>query len=573
LRNDKLIMVKEIEMKGDERLPYLVATRQAGDPLKGIRELIQNAWDSHDERVARTGETPEPVDIIVKEKDNKSIFLFSDNGLGFDSKEDFEEKIAVMGGEWKVGTGARGEFGIGKGQALGMIYDPDKDNYDGEIEITTIINGEPWTIKGFKVKNKKIYFQEAQRGGEKELGEFHTGTQWKVISNKPNFFEERKIRNYIEDNIKGEYPIKFNEQIVSPPLEGERFNIDDLAVAYFQPTKTFFLVYNRGIKAGSPEIIKGWGGDILTKKSLVTGLARETIHEEDDKWIKIKESIKDKIEDDIDGMEKFSDEQKLGTLHLIAENPTKNIERWKEKKIIKLSDGKIITLRDLLSRADVYGGVWYGDDTLVNSKANDLGYAIVHKDWGFWADDLNDILEHLGYYKTTNSEKAEELQPIRSIGYKSFVKEELNDEEKMASRTLEKIIVESGLNPRTVVFGIGPANAWTDGRTTITFSRKEFSRAIKDIGKGGAHEIRAILDMLPSLIHEMTHDDDDRGTLRHATSDFYEKYMDTEKKIIKGAKKLFKGSKMFHPAFDYRELIHMLNQYQKQKSKELLREL
>lgn len=579
--------VKKLKMVPDERLVKLVATRQTGDPMKGLRELIQNAWDTHDEYEKETGKRPPPINIKVgrtalkKPKTTRerimalrdgsfkgSVLIFSDNGIGWGkSKKEFEEKMMRMGAKWK--DQERGEFGIGRGQALGIIYDPDMDDYDGNISVTTMIDGEPWTIDGFHIKGDDIVFNEARRGGKKTLGSKTHGTEWKIISNNPDMFDRMDIEVYLEENIKGEHPIKLNRKVVSPPIKGKKHVLGELATMYIVPATeaSEFEVYNRGIRIETAEIVNGWGGDILIKGKVVTDMSRGAIHDEDDNWKLIQSMAEEIIFKDIDSKVAFNAAQRRGIRNQIYKD-NNYAHRWMRKRIWKLSDGKLLNLTDLLIRAKNHDmTLFYGPDTLANSSANDLGFGILAAVLGesYRFDKLMEFFN----VEVVNAETAKALEPIRTEGYEEISEEDLTKQEVMLIDLMEKILEASTEEERNVRMGEGPATAWTDGRETIWFNRDSFEKTIKDIGKGGAHQIRVVIDMLPHLIHEMTHSQDTRGTLRHDTEDFHARHNIVTKNMLIGARSLFKDNKMFNAKIgEWTLLKHEMSSKAKKKLKD-----
>lgn len=574
-------MPKKIKMESAKRLPYLVATQQAGDPKKGIRELIQNALDSHDAR-KKLGQEPEPINIGLGREDTKSVLYFSDNGVGWgNTVDEFVKKMKLMGAKWKD-VDDRGDFGIGRGQALGMIYDPDIDNYDGTIEVTTFIQGTPYTITGFEVVGKEgeqeIVFDYPVQGGEKKFGEKNLGTEWKIVSNKPDFFDKELIEQYIIDNIRIEEPILLNRRVISPPFEGEKRIItlrDEKtmkpieAVVYFQKGKDEFSIYNRGLKVDiTDEIVKGWGGDIITKFNLKTGVSREKIHEEDDNYNNIREDLTEMIIDKAETLVRFNDSQKKGLQQLIYDSPAVSNRLW-DKKIFIQTDGSLASLSDIARSQKIFGGSWIGVDTKFNADRIDEGRVILHKDKNIWDWRVDKLLRNAGLEETTPVEQEPQFEKILVQGFKEF---EPTEKQRLASKLLEKIIIDSGIRPREVLWGKGSARAWTNGKDKIWFHIDKWD--VKDIDKGGSYQARLIFSMIPTLIDEVTHDEDTRGTMKsHLTQEWLTNFQKNTFKITEGAKKLFPDEKFYTPLTDsYENLIHEIERVKARKGKEKFRE-
>jgi hypothetical protein len=564
---------EKIEMKPADRLVKLTVTRQAGDPLKGICEAIQNAFDTHDDRV-KLGETPAPIEVRVTDEyikgKLKSVLYISDNGIGWgETPEEFLEKMRLFGEKWKPAE-ARGEFGIGRGQTMSMIYDPNKDKFDGDIIVTTMIKGEPYYITGFEIRGNKILFDPPKKGGVKTLGESNKGTEWKIISNKPGFFKEDEIRKFIEENIRGEYPIKFNGELISVPVKGERFVLPD-AYVYFVKDMNEFKIFNRGIKIVKHEsIVPGWGGEIYTKIPLTTDLGRSKVFDEDENWKEIKERIREITYNKIDTTEDFTDEQMKGVIQEMAKDK-RLAERWRNKKVFKLSDGKIISLDDLIFRGKIKKGVYYGENTPYNSDLNDRLFAVLDRDFYFTEmGSIDKLVEMYDLPPIYDIESSPEVAELKAVGFKEVKKKELTADEKIASKILEKIIEESGLPPRHIRWGITKAKislAWTDGTKTIWLNREILSPKIKDISKGGAYQLKAVIELLPHIIHEMTHEEDTRKFIPHKTRSWYEREQKVSEKIFEGFKKLFKDNKLYSPITNrFEELIHKI---QEERAKEL----
>jgi hypothetical protein len=245
----------------------------------------------------------------------------------------------------------------------------------------------------------------------------------------------------------------------------------------------------------------------------------------------------------IDGLDRFTNEQMDGILEFIKDKD-EMAQRWEDKRIIRLCDDKVISIKNLVMRAKIRGKVFYGENDQANSRANDLGWVIVPLRS---ASEIDRILLMYGLeIQTTNAARAPELAPIYGEGYKEFKRN--TKQEKIISKALEKILENSDdIRPRTVLWGKGPAGAWTDGRNTVWFDREIWKEKIKDVKKGGAFLVKAILDMSGTLIHEMAHDTDDRGAVRHGTSTFMENFEERGRSILNGMSVLFQDDKFLNP--------------------------
>lgn len=559
--------MERVEMRADERLAKLVATRQSGDPKKGIRELIQNAEDTMRKRRNLTGEEPAPIEIYAGTeggfpddglgdshpiKLTGSFLTFVDSGYGFDTPEDFLEKMSIMGGEWK-GVDDRGEFGIGKGQAIGMIYNPTKDDYDGEVEITTMIKGEPWRIDGFRVEGGKITFNKPYMVknwmSEEKIGDPRWGTMWHVKSNKLKTFNSEEISEYLEENVKG-IPIKLNGDMLDSETYGKKVDVPG-ATVWFRDDSAQFTVYNRGIRIAEEKVVRGWGGDIITTKNLKTSMSREEIMQEDATWKEIKTGVEHVIISQIDDMAKFSDEQKRGVLNILIEREDRGLySRWQNKRIVKLVDGKVITLQRFVEMAKSHGGFFYGGESQVNSELTDHGIPIVTDAAHWYLDSLLKVYHPNEAW--ANYDKIEEsIFYIERKGkkHKLIDKSAWTHDEILTSKLLEEIIKESGLKPRSVLWGKAPSMGWTNGKDYVALNRDKFKHVIQGIKEGGAKQASIMHNLMPILIHEMAHDTDNRGTDAHATSDFYESYNDATVKLSGAAARMFREDTFYSPLF------------------------
>lgn len=533
-KRGKMVAVPELVKK--------VMSRQAGKPKKGIRELMQNAFDSHD---LREGEEL-PIQIKVEQRPDESVLYFADSGVGW-AKDPltFYRKMKLVGHDWK--DEARGEFGIGRGQALSMIYDPDVEDYVGEAKVTTLIDSEPWTITNFGM-NKTIHFDNPKKGiDEKKLGDPEHGAQWTIVSPDPEFFTEEGIRDYVRKNVIGEYPVEVNGELVTPETRGEKhkieFEVDGEkyeAVLYLERRGIGgFDVYNRGIKVARPYFTTGWCGKVLTKFNLPATMSRENIDRKSDVWKKMKRKIQDVIANKCKTASELNSKEREGMANLIQDRGDLR-DDFKYREVFKLADGSYASFSELGGYVDRKGKLLSGDMNKITGRMIDCGIPVLdeseltYETKKFFAEEfgLSDPGDE-DKYTPKNARKSEEYSKRASKEYKKL---EMTHNEKLMAEAFERIQSEAGMRDkmREIRFGEGPnVNAWTDGRSEVVFAREEFDNWVEKADESPADFIQTIEHLFPHFVHEVAHDEDTRGSIiSHQNIDWFRNWKETAEKFM-----------------------------------------
>ena len=235
-------MSERIKFKADDNLLKQVITDQAGEWKKGILELLQNSYDSI---VMRETPTKEPrIDLRVGRTSDGLHFLeVEDNGCGWGkTKEEVIRNMQIFGNSIKKQVeGTIGEKGMGRGQAMAMIYSVAQDEFVGDIVIQT--NG--WEIYDIRLSDLSFSIRK-QVKGEDGRSVKRRGTRWIITSPFREFDNlEDEIREFINDNIMLPVTITLNGKLAGSKIGGVKWETDEAV---------FYVSQGKGVDQGRPAL-------------------------------------------------------------------------------------------------------------------------------------------------------------------------------------------------------------------------------------------------------------------------------------------------------------------------------
>lgn len=490
-------MGQKVAFKSSVNLLKSVIVKQAGDFRKGLKELVQNSVDA----CVMAGVEPNIVINVDEMDDGSSVLVYRDNGCGFgDSKKAVTENFAVFGDSEKEGDDRfLGRFGMGRGQSISMIFDPEKDCLAGSIEILTTTKGRTYRMSNLRV-DKKLEFELEDLG---KTG-LPSGTEWKIVSSDGRFLV-KDVRKYVEHEFVLAFPIMVNGEKVQRRPEGRRSETDD-AVFYVVDSSESFDVFDRGLRVRSAYLFNGFSGSIVTKKPLTLNFARNDMMD-DERWTRVQAHVKELC---LRWFETKTDKtpvtemKQSGLLEQMSSDP-QIADRFKHVPVISLANGDKASLAQLAESTVIHAqkGDRYADDLIQR------GIRVLNREAeGFSA--VSALLGGLGK-EIVDIKAAPEAREFRSA---TIVPNPTDDEKAMVA-WLTAVCNRMGYR-RDFAVGhspMGTLEGWTDGKTYVAIERRVLARNVEMFMCG--RRLNMLLAMAPLLAHEFAHDDADDETDVH----------------------------------------------------------
>lgn len=460
---------------------YDRALRQSGTLLKGFLEIIQNSFDS---MLKKPKSKPIKIEVL-----KGGTVIVKDSGKGFDKIEDF--KIFGRDDEKNVGKGEHeiGEFHIGRGQIFAMA-EIKEDAYI-DVEYYTKLRRKKIKIHKIKLTPKEVTFEVDEVEHEYE------GTTIVIKNQKFDYYE---IQEYLYKAVRYfPRPITLNgTKITEKPTKestGTKWVLDlPHAKIFYTNTSGGFELYNLGLRVSNYGIARGFSGYIFTKVNLNLDNARTSVMDTDGRWAMINLEIRTNAINRVLEFKKPTNSQKEMMLRMSGKSKDLYND-CRDKKIIPLSNGKYITLRELEHVDVVY--ISRESHSRQEDKAIQSGYVVL--------DDNNFIKEFLDR-KDISSKKFNEC-PIRKSKYIEIKKENYT---KIQKEILDELLYFC--DERKLYWGKSKGTmAWTDGKKEIFFNPDKFKLEEWNNGK----EIQLMWHLVESLAHELSHDDDTLLTDEH----------------------------------------------------------
>jgi hypothetical protein len=482
---------ERIKFMADDNLLKQVITDQAGDWKKGVLELMQNSYDSI---IMREKKHQDPkIDIRVGQNGDEYFLEVEDVGCGMGkTKEEVIRNMQIFGNSIKKNIeGTIGEKGMGRGQAMAMIYDIARNEFVGDIIIQT--NG--WELYDIKLRDLSFSIRKAEYDGWRPIK--RKGTRW-IIKSTFRQFEANEISEYVEENIMLPITIAVNGKAIVKKLTGWKWETET-AVYYAVQGLGSFRVYDRGMYVRSIRF-GGIGGSVVTKVPLKLNFARNDVIDSDPHWRTINKEVVGVVKAYLassDGM--INPEKRTAIKELISRMPG-CAEDYADVPIIMTAQGKWITPNQLRE----YGKAYTSDKG--NRLADDLlcrGAMVLSEGYGELAAKFGMRVEALS---TSHDLIVESAKRSRFCEYGIF-DENITDKDRTYMKTLVKISPD-----RKLVFGRHKGfNAWTDGSSYICFDITTF----RNWTKGNPSTIIFYLRAMHTLAHELAHDSDNRETDIH----------------------------------------------------------
>lgn len=492
--------MKTVNFTASENLLKDVITRQAGSPLKGIIELIQNSIDAITVQRRSKPRFKGKIEIEVNESGNQSILTFSDNGVGLGkTQKEVERNFSVFGlGNKREDTELLGEFGMGRGQTISMIYNPEKDKLDGSIEVRS--NGH--ALKNFRVDNELSF--DIEKSTPKT-----TGTQWHIKSNKPRFFTRLGISKYISDNVRTDISICYNnDQIKITQPRGKKVLDDEDVSVWVEKNTSDFRLFDRAFYVCRLDVVKGWGGTIVSRVPLKQNFARNDVIDGDATVTKAHKWILSNVISEIGNFTtttRLNDDKRKGILTLL-ENTPRWLDKWRNLKVFTLTNGKKVSY-DGLSGSEIYSG---NKGDIVCDKLNQkLGIAVL--DGTTWSQ-LNVLGNERRIRDFKSAPKGSKAyQILTGISGEKHQTVVLTPEKAKLLSVFQEVF---DTKSRELRFGESKVSqGWTNGRTYVFLDIGYIDEQLERYQPLGL--LRVLVAMHGLVAHEMAHNNDDTITMQH----------------------------------------------------------
>ncbi len=513
------------EMVASSRLLQKVIISQNGDMMTGIRELLQNAVDSY-HGFESIGERR--IEFNFSDKDNITGYYQTltcrDYGKTLGATEEEVFSNFFIFGESDKTAEEVGEFGIGRGQTMAMIYNPDTLQLEGEH---TIRSGN-FIIRNINIEHLTADIEESEERVD--------GTVWVIFSMVPKF-DVDEISKFIRDKYRGTIPVFIGDEQVSKVMDAQSSKdgdfystpMADVWLDFNKDYSTSISVYDRGFYVCEKWPISGWGGTVVTREALKLNFARNEIFDTDT-WRRIQDFIRRAILAKI-RMEDFGEccrEKKRGLAQLYVKS-VDDRDALKDFPMVELANGKWITPSALLAAPEVYVA---SKGSVIAIEGIEKGKVVLSKDSPFAAFIAAMNVEVIDF---SNSSLAAEIARNKFSDTLTTVKE------REVIELLNKIFVVPGITFREIRVGSytdPKMKAWTQPKENVIYINRPTLRAwMKDVPAS-----RVPLRAISQLAHQYSHSEDNRELDEHGYAfcereaqmfkeliDVYDAYLDQAK--------------------------------------------
>lgn len=495
--------------------------QQAGTISKAVAELVMNAVDA--------GATEIIFDLAPD-----GSFSFSDNGRGFQSREEIEQFFEMFGTPHEEDDAQYGRFRIGRGQIMSFartVWRSGKFEMRVDLEASDtassydLISHEEThhgcRISGAIYSNNRgdaTYFVQKLIGRHDDLDSTEFSEQVKYVS----------------------IPIIVNGQVINELPDTVKWDFED-EHAYYRLDRLAheLALYNQGVLVCRLDARRyGTGGIVSSKQALTLNTARNEALCKCKVWRRIEENVRERFMVKLKRLSKLKETEAASLLHDLAH------------EVHALSYNDRVTIRGLRFIPDIFGEQRTPDQTFesrtftlfdnkhtaIAERVQRQGVATVvmpvllrlariditpHNAELF----LERLLAQLGYSHTW-----------RFVPFDHFVRELSATSEILPDDaiTLEEQIVLAALRDinasvwqicgrpgvsRRIVAGISDCMAgWTDGESYIAIDRESLQGIRTSRYKGRGHAYLVNL-----MVHEYCHDATSMGD-HHHDHDFYARF-------------------------------------------------
>lgn len=492
-----------LEFTVDPAILHSIIQAQAGTLPKALMEAVMNAIDA-----SATG---------LSVKLDAYGFTFSDDGRGFQSREEIEKWFARFGTPHKEGDATYGKFRMGRGQLMAFSSNIWRT---GRFEMNVDI----------KVRGMNFGFKEKLRPRK---GCQITGKLYSPLSSSEL---ADTVAEFIELVKFAQIPVRLNGKVVSKNPKDLKWDLET-PEAYIKVDREKSLsVYNLGVLVRTFENwAYGCGGIIVTKQPVMVNFARNDIlTSQCNVWRRISKFFKDSNVRKVANRSSLNKDERRFLAKQYAHGDIKDIGIDPlHLKLITDVTGRHHSLHELMCATLISSAT--EKQARTGSKLHRQGSAFVIAPETlarFNACNLADLLDILksaaGLTHLPQTIGFDELAADFSEDYQTFKVEELPLDEQLAFKAVQMSHVkffswyksaEKSTGIRELRIGeSNVAGAWTDGNSYIVLGLTLVKKAVKRGASG-------FMELLTVLLHEYVHDDSDLESHDHDLV-FYNKFHD-----------------------------------------------
>jgi len=514
-------VVSEREFVAHPKFIKDAMTRQAGSLEKAVLEGCMNAIEAGAPSVSIYFNDNE-----AKPNEKGASLVIMDDGRGISSAEEIEKFFQTLGQpheeeENKIWA----QFRMGRGQLFSFGINTWRTS-QFRMEVDLEERGLKWTL----------------HEGLEEYDGCHITID--LYKNPIGSFGYRTI-DTLKERITAlvkfmPKPIYFNEKQINTPPEDCSWDSETADAYYSFGAGIDLKIYNLGALTKTLDLATaGTCGVIVSKKQLKVNFARNDIQHDCPVFPHIQKVIIDnrikrnrkqnRISNDFertstlidlrDGSQKYSDIKTLGLLRNTSgrlytlEAIRKSRTSWTFAKSGNRRADKLLQAESALVLDDcVLGELGYHDDPALFFRwlAQRAGYGDKFSQWEY-----EEKMDKAWKPLELMYRKFDDLTGSMSNTYTIIPEKKLTNPEKR----ILKILDYYDWAGRTLCLGVSDiADAWTDGKTYIALGRTFLNRLYLSTSCGAA-------ELVMVMIHEISHDDDDRGSHNH-DEEFYRRFHD-----------------------------------------------
>lgn len=501
---------------------------QAGSVDKAIAELIMNCVDAGATR----------VDITH----NAEGIVVSDDGRGFQSREEILAVFETFGLPHEEGDATYGRFRVGRGQVMAFGKVSWRSGY---FEMVADLAGNEDTLGYELIEHTDslagctvTISRKAGNGYERPYGALDA-----------NVYALGRMRRQLSHMVKYvDVPVFYNsDQINFPPTSPGLVWTQEDNNAYYSLSRTDWelLIYNQGVFVDSlPATHYGTGGVVSTKQPLMLNMARTSINHACPVWGSVSVVLKEHLQSRLNRLQVLKDAEIPALLELIVHEhdpiPPAMRRKIRELRFIEDIFGTKREPNKMLAaeRFSVFDGV----HTNIAERVHRSGRAVILMPSLFDQIDMApESLDNIRFVLRRLIDRLDINLPnlqYSIIDFEHFVQDlddtvgevgdnELKPDEKLVLKTARAINQQlyklSGARggTRHIRAGVSDtAEGWTDGLTTIWINRTILeSTRYKEVG---------ISKLISLIVHEYCHERGSMGDHVHGydfLSQFHEAVM------------------------------------------------
>lgn len=482
---------------------YSIIQSQAGTLAKALLEGVMNSIDAGATRVSVQLETDR--------------FTLSDDGRGFQSRQEILDWFEQFGTPHEEGDAVYGKFRMGRGQLMSFglniwrtgTFRMEVDIRNNGLDYQLVENLRP--VKGCRVEGC-LYSKLSKGDLDVVVSEFTELVRFAQI------------------------PVSLNGRIISKRPEECKWDMET-DEAYIKLKRTGDLaVYNLGVLVREyPSYHYGCGGIVVTKRPVEVNFARNDIlTHKCDVWRRINRYLKMLNLKQVATKRSLSDDERdfLAREFTYGNMPMSQVD-FESVKLLTDATGRFLSLSDLREFDSVC--VVPDNKKQVGALVHRQGRACVLSEATlsrFRVSDLADFLElverHTGRTLSVSQPDFDEISADLQDQFNEVPLDELPADELAAYQALAHLheaffkwfsVTEKSSGQRELRVGESDTRmAWTDGASYIVLERAVLQKAAK-LGAPGFYEA------LVTLVHEYCHDSQDTESHDHDLV-FYRKHHD-----------------------------------------------